>query len=206
MYSAALQYSNTLSIKTRTRSSSVIHDERAYIFDFICSLRFQEKEMSDKAPTNKICRRASSEQRPRTRSCHEWRTSLDFWCHLYLWFQKKETPIGTLEKSCSTLQHTATPCNTLQHLATHCITLQHTAAHCSTLLHTAAHYNTLQHTAAHYITLHHIASHGSTLPQFATHCNILQHTATNCNTLQNSVVTTENEWMISIVVRAETLR
>ena len=26
---------------------------------------------SDKAPTNKICRRASSEQRPRTRSCHE---------------------------------------------------------------------------------------------------------------------------------------
>jgi len=28
-------------------------------------------EKSDKAPTNKICRRASSEQRPRTRSCHE---------------------------------------------------------------------------------------------------------------------------------------
>jgi len=27
--------------------------------------------ISDKAPTNKICRRASSEQRPRTRSCHE---------------------------------------------------------------------------------------------------------------------------------------
>jgi len=27
---------------------------------------------SDAAPTNKICRRASSEQRPRTRSCHEW--------------------------------------------------------------------------------------------------------------------------------------
>jgi len=26
---------------------------------------------SDKAPTNKICRRASSEQRPRTRYCHE---------------------------------------------------------------------------------------------------------------------------------------
>jgi len=26
---------------------------------------------SDKAPTNKICRRASSEQHPRTRSCHE---------------------------------------------------------------------------------------------------------------------------------------
>ena len=26
---------------------------------------------SDKAPTNKICRRASSEQRPRTRFCHE---------------------------------------------------------------------------------------------------------------------------------------
>ena len=26
---------------------------------------------SDKAPTNKIYRRASSEQRPRTRSCHE---------------------------------------------------------------------------------------------------------------------------------------
>jgi len=26
---------------------------------------------SDKAPTNKICRRASSKQRPRTKSCHE---------------------------------------------------------------------------------------------------------------------------------------
>ena len=29
------------------------------------------RDMSDKAPTNKIYRRASSEQRPRTRSCHE---------------------------------------------------------------------------------------------------------------------------------------
>ena len=27
--------------------------------------------LSDTAPTNKICRRASIEQRPRTRSCHE---------------------------------------------------------------------------------------------------------------------------------------
>jgi len=31
----------------------------------------QTDDTSNKAPTNKICRRASSEQRPRTRSCHE---------------------------------------------------------------------------------------------------------------------------------------
>jgi hypothetical protein len=43
---------------------------------FVKRLRgfFDEFDMfdkSDKAPTNKIYRRASSEQRPRTRSCHE---------------------------------------------------------------------------------------------------------------------------------------
>jgi len=41
------------------------------------------------------------------------------------------------EKSCSTLQHTATHCNPLEHTATHCNTLQHTATHCNSLQHTA---------------------------------------------------------------------
>jgi len=36
----------------------------------MCDLQHLSKK-SDEAPTNKICRRASSEQRPRTRSCHE---------------------------------------------------------------------------------------------------------------------------------------
>ena len=38
---------------------------------FDLSWGFSAQRKSDKAPTNKIYRRASSEQRPRTRSCHE---------------------------------------------------------------------------------------------------------------------------------------
>jgi len=36
----------------------------------------QTHNLSDTAPTNKICRRTSSEQSPRTRSCHEWKRLL----------------------------------------------------------------------------------------------------------------------------------
>jgi len=56
----------------------LVSREAAFSFDaaaaalVVCAAATQAAGAdSDKAPTNKICRRASSEQRPRTRSCYK---------------------------------------------------------------------------------------------------------------------------------------
>jgi len=56
---------------SHTKESWLIYDwAMAYVWMPTCDL-CRSVAHSDKAPTNKICRSASSEQRPRTRSCQE---------------------------------------------------------------------------------------------------------------------------------------
>jgi len=54
-------------IRERTRKGKALEKKRVRN----TYAHTQSHWVSDTAPTNKICRRASSEQRPRTRSCHE---------------------------------------------------------------------------------------------------------------------------------------